>query len=207
MFLTVKQARTREVLFRKPVELGESYTVGRSEDADIQMAHFSVSRNHGKFIIGRSPAEVWYEDLESANGSYLDGLFIDGRVLIEPGTEIAIGESQKVVLFHLKDFRDFKTPLKRVNENSLYGITSQSKDCDSENKKPHEITAKKGAKPDCPISATKELFKPKGLNMDALANKLKLFETSKSQNCAPKPAALHSGFVCLARERSRSREK
>lgn len=207
MFLSVRDDRTRELAMKMPVELGESYTIGRSDDSDLHLAHFSISRHHGKLIVGRSPAEVWYEDLDSANGSFVDGLPVEGRVLIEPGVEVTIAESKRSIFFHLKDCRDFKTPLKKASEVHDQRLVSHSKDADHENTRPLESTIKKTHRQDFGFSVAKETSKPRGLNMDALANKLRLFETNRAQNSVSSPLGLQNSLVSSARDRSRSRDR
>jgi len=67
--------------------------IGRSKDNDIQMNNLTVSRNHLKIMNKRG--RYFIEDLNSTNGTYLDGEYI------EPGTEIEVKEGLPVIIGHM----------------------------------------------------------------------------------------------------------
>lgn len=69
------------------IELQET-GIGRSEEAAIRLYDDGVSRRHARII--RSGADVWLEDLESANGTRVNGEPIV-RHLLQDGDKIGLG--------------------------------------------------------------------------------------------------------------------
>ena len=70
---------------------GESYTIGRSQDNDIQIKNDSkVSRHHCKLF--RRSGHFYIEDQHSSNGTLVNGELISERRLYG-GEEIKIGET------------------------------------------------------------------------------------------------------------------
>ncbi|BDC48814.1 hypothetical protein F183_A11300 [Bryobacterales bacterium F-183] len=70
-------------------ELQGSILLGRSEQADHKLDHPSVSWEHAR--IGNEGGRFSITDLNSTNGTYVDGVRIKGRVEIQPGQEIRLG--------------------------------------------------------------------------------------------------------------------
>lgn len=70
-------------------ELQGSILLGRSEQADHKLDHPSVSWEHAR--IGNEGGRFSITDLNSTNGTYVDGERIKGRVEIQPGQEIRLG--------------------------------------------------------------------------------------------------------------------
>lgn len=82
--------------------------IGRSRDCDVRLPDATVSRRH--CLIELEPYGVWVRDLESLNGTYLNGLRLGKKVreaeLTEPGLtsrrlfdgdELSVGEHAFVV--------------------------------------------------------------------------------------------------------------
>src|SRR5262249_54580753 len=66
--------------------------IGRQgPDADIVVGAGRVSRRHGR--LWRDSDELWYEDLGSANGSWVEGVRLSGPVPVHSAIVIVIGES------------------------------------------------------------------------------------------------------------------
>ena len=65
-------------------------TFGRSHEAGVQLADQRVSRLHASI----EPAGDRYRvrDLDSTNGTYLNGRMVKGRQLLASGDEIALGD-------------------------------------------------------------------------------------------------------------------
>jgi phage tail-like protein len=61
-------------------------TVGRSPDSDLSLQHPGVSRRHAELSLG--PSGLLVTDLESANGSYVDGV----RILPHEPTRVDAGQ-------------------------------------------------------------------------------------------------------------------
>ncbi|MFO0677294.1 MAG: sigma 54-interacting transcriptional regulator [Polyangiaceae bacterium] len=65
-------------------------TLGRGSDVDLQAVGAGVSRVHGTLEVSGTRAK--YRDEGSRNGSFVDGLRIDGAIDVGPGTELRLGE-------------------------------------------------------------------------------------------------------------------
>lgn len=80
-----------------------SLTLGRSPDADIQIIDTGISRKHihMRFDTDR----VFVEDLESANGTYINGEQLSGEIEVRNGDQISIGVST-VLKFSLSNQLD-----------------------------------------------------------------------------------------------------
>jgi pilus assembly protein CpaF len=72
-----------------------TYTIGQDEDCRIRLPHPSVESRHA--IVTIRPDACWVEDLGSAEGTYINGGRIRGRVAILPGQEIAVGPFRLMV--------------------------------------------------------------------------------------------------------------
>jgi two-component system cell cycle response regulator len=64
--------------------------IGRSADATINFPDDGVSRRHAKII--QAEGEPWIEDLNSANGTIINGEHVD-RALLHDGDQIRIGRN------------------------------------------------------------------------------------------------------------------
>jgi pSer/pThr/pTyr-binding forkhead associated (FHA) protein len=63
--------------------------VGRQRGCDIRIPSDEVSRRHCLLYLEKGKLTV--EDLNSANGTFLNGLRINGRQAIKPGDRLQIG--------------------------------------------------------------------------------------------------------------------
>ncbi len=88
-------------------------TIGRSQNSTIHIPHFTVSRQHAKVFLGENGTSAYFEDLDSANGSIMNGVRITGKIRIPMGAEITIGDSGKVLMFN-----KFVRPLEIDKENT-----------------------------------------------------------------------------------------
>lgn len=75
-----------------------SLVIGRTDGADIVLPGTDVSRRHcrfdhvgGEVIVG---GEILLTDLDSTNGTYVDGTRVHGTVALSPGARIVIGSHQ-----------------------------------------------------------------------------------------------------------------
>lgn len=73
-------------------EVRDSVTIGRSKVNDIVLADPRVSRNHARIERGGRGAVLI--DLESTNGTALNGKRISGRVALRPGSLITLGNTE-----------------------------------------------------------------------------------------------------------------
>jgi DNA-binding NtrC family response regulator/pSer/pThr/pTyr-binding forkhead associated (FHA) protein len=74
---------------------GGEVTFGRSRGATVVVDHDKVSRLHAR--IRRTPDGVTVEDLESRNGTRVNGDKVTGRRRIETGDEISVGPATAVL--------------------------------------------------------------------------------------------------------------
>lgn len=78
----------------RPIPLAKDvFTLGRGRDADFQIAiDASLSRVHCQLV--REDGHVWIEDAGSSNGTSVNGVTLEGRVQLEPGDQILIGQTE-----------------------------------------------------------------------------------------------------------------
>lgn len=72
-----------------------SLVIGRSEACNIHIHHASVSRAHVRLTVGERGMDV--EDLGSANGSFVDGQRVKGRMPLAIGSMLKVGSVRLVV--------------------------------------------------------------------------------------------------------------
>lgn len=81
-------------------ELGAGVTtVGRSDENDIVIGEASVSRHHARFSVDGSKCDV--SDLESANGTFINGEPLKGSRRLVPGDVIGIADEEEFRLVEL----------------------------------------------------------------------------------------------------------
>jgi FHA domain len=75
------------------IDLAGSTVVGRDPASDIHLDgdEFASSR-HAR--IDPAPDGVWVEDLGSTNGTFVNGERMTGRVRLEPGDVLRVGETE-----------------------------------------------------------------------------------------------------------------
>lgn len=81
----------------------ENITLGRSPDANIQVVDTGISRHH--INIHFDGHSVFIEDLQSANGTYINGTKLARKFEIQNGDQIAVGVST-VLRFSLNNQLD-----------------------------------------------------------------------------------------------------
>jgi hypothetical protein len=67
----------------------EKTTVGRVEDNAFQIAEPSVSSHHGEFILRGN--DVIIKDLNSTNGTFINGTQVTGEAVLKPGAVLKLG--------------------------------------------------------------------------------------------------------------------
>ncbi len=72
-----------------PLREGEN-VLGRERSAGVWVGHASVSREHARIVVAGDRAEV--EDLKSKNGTWLGNRRVEGRLALENGDELRVGE-------------------------------------------------------------------------------------------------------------------
>jgi pSer/pThr/pTyr-binding forkhead associated (FHA) protein len=78
------------------VELPDgSWVIGRDPGCRIRLHAASVSRRHARFVVDGD--RVFLEDLESCNGTFVDGVRLAGRAEVTLGVEIRFGDRRMVL--------------------------------------------------------------------------------------------------------------
>lgn len=65
--------------------------IGRADTADVSISQSSVSRSHARFW--RDGAGVWVQDLNSSNGTSVNGTPISATALVPDGSVVSFGPS------------------------------------------------------------------------------------------------------------------
>ncbi|MBI2571859.1 MAG: FHA domain-containing protein [Candidatus Schekmanbacteria bacterium] len=87
--ILVVEASGERMVFRRP-----AVRIGRDEEADLRLAHESVSRDH--LVIIRRPLCFSTQDLRSTNGTWINGNRVDHGTL-RSGDELRVGEVRLLV--------------------------------------------------------------------------------------------------------------
>lgn len=74
--------RSRIADFHRP------FVIGRDSDADVRLMHNKISRHHARVYYERG--QWWISDLDSRNGTYLDGALLSEPTLLKSTNEIAL---------------------------------------------------------------------------------------------------------------------
>src|SRR5438876_709075 len=88
------RARVREVRLRR-----EETIVGRQKGSDLRIPSQEVSRRH--CILSTQRGYLTVEDLDSANGTFLNGQRAEGKQVVRPGDRLRIGPLTFVVEYQL----------------------------------------------------------------------------------------------------------
>jgi FHA domain/von Willebrand factor type A domain len=98
----VREARLSTVNPTEPVPseyalLKDEISLGRGEDNDIVIPHASVSRVHARLARRNGAFEL--TDLNSTNGSYVNGAPVSGTVPVANGSEVRFGDIRFLLRF------------------------------------------------------------------------------------------------------------
>lgn len=98
----VREARLSTLNPTEPVPseytlLKDELSLGRGEDNDIVIPHASVSRVHARLARRNGAFEL--TDLNSTNGSYVNGSPVTGTVRIANGSEVRLGDMRFMLRF------------------------------------------------------------------------------------------------------------
>lgn len=75
--------------------LRKNILVGRETSCDLVIADRQVSRHHARFIV--SPEGIYVEDLDSKNGTYINGQLIASRTMLQDGDVVQTALVQKFI--------------------------------------------------------------------------------------------------------------
>jgi pSer/pThr/pTyr-binding forkhead associated (FHA) protein len=92
----------RLILGRREVSLGPGeHVLGRTQEAAVWIDSTDVSRRHARIAVG--PDGILIEDLNSKNGTYVNGARVGRPHRLSDGDEIRVGSARIV-------FRSFSPP-------------------------------------------------------------------------------------------------
>lgn len=107
--------------------------IGRGQDTQLMLANVSVSRHHAKIELRDD--EYYLEDVDSRNGTVLNGTRIEEPTLLNSGDEIAVGKFSMVYIgdgkddrFHKGRFIDYLpkyTAMARTVEDSTFAMSPE----------------------------------------------------------------------------------
>ena len=89
LILERKQINQGEAAFERVNLRGEQMVFGRDPSCDYPLDYPMISWRHA--ILKRTPQGIVVEDLNSRNGTYVNGMRVNGSALVQPGQEIGLG--------------------------------------------------------------------------------------------------------------------
>ena len=78
--------------------------VGRGHDTNLKFQDPSVSQRHA--LISHTNDQIWIEDLESANGVYVNDKKITKRAVLNPGDCFQLGQTKLLVAKERRGWRN-----------------------------------------------------------------------------------------------------
>ncbi|WP_258359459.1 FHA domain-containing protein [Moorella sulfitireducens] len=87
--LTVLETKNPGIKKGERYTLGENITIGRDRQNDIVINDFHISARHA--VIVRRGEEWQLLDMNSTNGTYVNGRLLNGPVVLRPGDEVRLG--------------------------------------------------------------------------------------------------------------------
>jgi pSer/pThr/pTyr-binding forkhead associated (FHA) protein len=81
---------------RREIQVSGSITVGREKTASLQLDDKTLSREHTKFYV--EGGKLFVRDLESRNGTFLNGQLIKNTQHLKPGDRVKVGVATFTVL-------------------------------------------------------------------------------------------------------------
>ena len=89
LILERKQINQGEAAFERVNLRGDQTVFGRDPACDYPLDYPMISWRHARLT--RTPQGVVVEDLNSRNGTYVNGMRVSGSALVQPGQEIGLG--------------------------------------------------------------------------------------------------------------------
>lgn len=74
------------------IPLHDNFSIGRLESSDLILSSTSVSRKHAKLRF--ESGDLYVTDLNSSNGTYVNGVRLKGKALLRDGDLLKIGQSE-----------------------------------------------------------------------------------------------------------------
>ena len=109
----------------------ETTYIGRGSEADVQLTDVGVSRRHIgiTYVNSQSPSEIpccFIEDMESRNGTAVNGKIIEGRIALSERDRITIGRvSMGFVFRNREELSQDQTLYESATRDSLTGLDNR----------------------------------------------------------------------------------
>jgi hypothetical protein len=103
---------------RIPLRRGHRYIMGRGRDADIVINDPLCSRHHACLDVADGIESLSVDDMDSRNGTYLNGRRVLGPTVVPDGGRLRVGRT--VYILQLKE----EAPLERLEETCTSSFTS-----------------------------------------------------------------------------------
>lgn len=100
-------------------------TIGRAEDNDYKLSHNSVSRYHLKIFVDEEK-NVFVTDLDSTNGTYVNGNRITGTIILQRDDILKAGFDKPIRWMRLIE-GELPSRLSQESESSILGNISRNK--------------------------------------------------------------------------------
>ena len=85
-----------------PLEPNREYILGRGLDCDIVVLDVVSSRRHAKLSLGESVTDVFVEDLNSKNGTWINEVRVARKTRLKDGSSIRIGATVYLMMKYAK---------------------------------------------------------------------------------------------------------
>ncbi|MDD3732291.1 MAG: SpoIIE family protein phosphatase [candidate division Zixibacteria bacterium] len=70
------------------------YTIGRKKECDFCVPHKTISRNHARLDVNENGEEIFLTDLDSHNGTTINGSRLIGRKAVREGDRLMFGDTE-----------------------------------------------------------------------------------------------------------------
>jgi pilus assembly protein CpaF len=105
----------------RPVPLNDgTLLVGRDSEAGLFLDHPQVSRKHARIIVPEGKAFCMVEDCGSANGTFIEGIPVEGREELHPDQSLNIGPFKFRLFSHPQDPAEDHVPLQSKGFDPRY---------------------------------------------------------------------------------------
>ena len=111
---------------REPLKLDRPLTIGRGDHCDVLLMDDHISREHVRF--SRAADVVWVQDLDSANGTFINGERLLGGCRLFHGDFIKLD----VVEFQLVGHGADLTPTRTHWDTAEHALMKETRDADSD---------------------------------------------------------------------------
>jgi diguanylate cyclase (GGDEF)-like protein len=107
---------------------GQAATIGRSTDVELVLVDPSVSRYHARIEVD-AQGRLTLVDLQSTNGTSVNQRAVRGRMRIEPGDRVVVGDIslsiERMTAAELEGMRAASSRLRDADQDTLTGLVTR----------------------------------------------------------------------------------